>query len=214
MNHRSTATAPQRSLVTRLAARSKLIPMGTALIIAFGAQFLAGCVPVLVAGATVTAINIATDRRTLGRNIDDNTLEISLRKDILLDDRLKGTNISVTANNGIVLLTGEVANDNQRRYAEQLARQRTRTLTVVNELQLAGRTSATSRANDTIITSKVKAKLLRSRAVQANAVKVVTEAGKVYLLGLVTRAEADAAVDAAQSVGGVTHIIKVFEYIK
>ena len=193
------------TLVKALAASAVILTSG---------QLLTACIPVLVATATVTAINVATDRRTLGRNLDDNTLEITLRKDILLDDELNSTNISVTALNGIVLLTGEVSTDDQRRHAARLASNRTRTLTVVNELQLAGTTSITSRANDTVITSKVKAKLLRSRGVQANAIKVVTEAGKVYLLGLVTRAEADAAVEATQSVGGVTHIVKVFEYIK
>ena len=192
--------------------RVRVLAMCLALL--FSVELLVACVPVLVATATVTAVNVVTDRRTLGRNIDDNTLEVALRKDILLDDLLNGTHISVTAINGIVLLTGEVANDTQRQHAENLAKTYTSTLTVVNEIQLAGKTSLTSRANDTLITSKVKAKLLRSRAVQANAVKVVTEAGRVYLLGLVTRAEADAAVAAAQSVGGVTHIVKVFEYIK
>lgn len=177
-------------------------------------QALTGCIPVLVATATVTAINVATDRRTLGRNLDDNTLEISLRKDMLLDNKLKDTNISITSINGIVLLTGEVSNEDQRRHATRIASQRILTLTVVNELQLAGKTSITSRVNDTFLTGKVKAKLLRSKAVPANAVKVVTESGRVYLLGLVTRAEGDAAVAAAQSVSGVTHIVKVFEYIK
>ncbi len=184
------------------------------LLILSGTNSLTACVPVLVVGATVTAINVATDRRTLGRNLDDNSLELDLRKDFLLDDKLKGTNVSVTAINGIVLLTGEVSTDAQRAHAESLAKQRTRTLTVVNELQLAGKTSVTSRANDSLITGKVKAKLLQSDDVEANVVKVVTEAGKVYLLGLVTRDEADAAVAAAQSVGGVTHIVKVFEYIE
>jgi osmotically-inducible protein OsmY len=95
-----------------------------------------------------------------------------------------------------------------------VAKQDSRTLTVVNELQLAGKTSITSRANDSFITGQVKTALVRSKEVGANVIKVVTEGGKVYLLGLVTRAEADAAVAAAQSVGGVTHIVKVFEYIK
>ena len=184
------------------------------LLILSGANSLTACVPALVVGATVTTVNVATDRRTLGRNLDDNSLELDLRKDFLLDKKLDGTNVSVTAINGIVLLTGEVSTDAQRQYAEALAKQRTRTLTVVNELQLAGKTSATSRANDSLITGKVKAKLLQSDDVQANVVKVVTEAGRVYLLGLVTRSEADAAVAAAQSVGGVTHIVKVFEYIE
>ena len=180
----------------------------------FFVEVLTACVPVLVATATVTAINVVTDRRTLGRNIDDNTLELDLRKDYRLSEELKGTNISVTANNGIVLLTGEVSSDQQRQLAGKMAKSRTRTVAVVNELQLAGATGLGSRANDTLITSKVKAKLIQSKAVQANSVKVVTEGGRVYLLGLVTRSEADSAVAAAQTVAGVTHIVKVFEYIK
>lgn len=192
--------------------RLKAATLGVFLII--GAEVLTGCVPIMVGAATVTAINVATDRRTLGRNLDDNTLELALRKEVLLDPELKGNNISVTSINGIVLFTGEVASDAQRHRVTEIAKQNVKTLSVVNELQLAGTTSITSRANDTLITSKVKANLLRSRAVQANAVKVVTEAGKVYLLGLVTRAEGDAAVQEAQRVGGVTHIVKVFEYIK
>ncbi len=197
-----------------LAPGSRLRTAGLGVLLLFTAELLTACVPLLVGAATVTTINVATDRRTVGRNLDDNTLELNLRKDILLDESLKGTNISVTAINGIVLLTGEVATDSQRRHAEDLANGWVQTLSVVNELQLAGSTSVTSRANDTLITSKVKTNLLRSKDVPANAVKVVTEGGKVYLLGLVTRAEGDAAVAAAQSVGGVTHIVKVFEYIQ
>ncbi len=200
------------SILVGASNRLKAAAMGVLLIL--GAEVLTACVPIMVGAATVTAINVATDRRTLGRNLDDNTLELALRREVLLDPELKGNNISVTAINGIVLLTGEVASDAQRRRVTEVAKSNVKTLSVVNELQLAGTTSITSRANDTLITSKVKANLLRSRAVQANAVKVVTEAGKVYLLGLVTRAEADAAVQEAQRVSGVTHIVKVFEYIK
>jgi len=177
------------------------------LMILSGAELLVACVPVLVVAATVTTVSVATDRRTLGRNIDDNTLEVDLRSEFLLDDKLDATHLSVTAING-------VSNDSQRQYAEKLAEANSRTLTVVNEVQLAGTTSLTSRTNDSLITTKVKAKLVNAPGVKANTVKVVTEAGKVYLLGLVTRSEADAAVAAAQTVGGVTHIVKVFEYIK
>ena len=200
--------------MNRILARGNRIRAASlGLFILFTTQMLAACVPVLIGAATVTTINVATDRRTVGRNLDDNTLELDLRKEFLLDDSLKGTNVSVTAINGIVLLTGEVSTDAQRRHAEEIANSRIQTLSVVNELQLAGRTSITSRTNDTLITSQVKTKLLTSDEVPANAVKVVTEGGKVYLLGLVTRAEADAAVRAAQEVGGVTHIVKVFEYL-
>lgn len=192
--------------------KARLLGMSIAAL--FFVEILTACVPVLVATATVTAVNVVTDRRTLGRNIDDNTLELDLRKDYRLSEQLKGTNISVTANNGIVLLTGEVSSDQQRQLAGKMAKSRTRTVAVVNELQLAGATGLGSRANDTLITSKVKAKLIQSKAVKANSVKVVTEGGRVYLLGLVTRSEGDSAVAAAQTVGGVTHIVKVFEYIK
>lgn len=187
--------------------------LATTALILVSAQTLTACLPILVASATVTAIDIATDRRTLGRNIDDNALEITLRNAISQDSVLEGAHISVTVFNGIVLLTGEASTDAQRRQATTLAEQRIRTLKVVNELQLAGKTSITSRANDSLITSKVKTKLLLSDRVNASTIKVVTEAGKVYLLGLVTRAEGEAAEGAAQSVGGVTHIVKVFQYV-
>jgi osmotically-inducible protein OsmY len=189
-------------------------PLTVGILMLLGAALLTACIPVLVATATVTAIDVATDRRTIGRNLDDNTLELTLRKEILLDDSLGGTHISVTAVNGIVLLTGEVSTDSQRRRVTKMAQRQTSTLTVVNEIQLSGSTSITSRANDTAITGKVKSSLLLAKDVPSSAVKVVTEGGKVYLLGLVTRAEGDAAVAATQSVSGITQIIKVFEFIK
>ena len=184
------------------------------ILLLFTAELMTACVPVMVGAALVTGVNVVTDRRSLARNFNDNTLELALRFEVRNDEELKGNNVSVTAINGIVLLTGEVATDALRRRAYDIAENHEKTLHVVNELQLAGTTSLTSRANDTFITSKVKTNLLNSEAVPFNAVKVVTEGGKVYLLGLVTRDEADAAVEAAQKAGGATHIIKVFEYIK
>ena len=178
-------------------------------------QTLGACVATAVTAIAVTGIDVALDRRTPGTYYDDNALELKLRKDILLDDTLgSSVNISVTALNGIVLLTGEVNNDNQRRRAIILARSYEETRKVVPELNLAGKTNITSRSNDTWITGKVKAKLLQTPNLPANAVKVVTEHGKVYLLGLVTKTEAEAAVKATRTISGVTHIVKVFEYIE
>lgn len=185
------------------------------LIILMATQFVTACVPLVVSTAAVTTIDLSTERRTVGRNIDDNLLELKLRKAYWADDRLGlSVNISVTAVNGVVLLTGEVHTDDQRQYAESLAKQNLRTQTVVNELDLSGKTNFNSRINDTYITAKVKSKLLQADNVPSSSIKVVTERGEVYLLGLVTRAEAEAAVAVAKSVRGVTHIIKVFEYIK
>ena len=179
------------------------------------APFLTACIPLAIGTATVTAIDLFKERRTIGRNIDDNSLELKLRKDYLADDKL-GTpvNISTTIINGIVLLTGEVHTDEQRQYAESVAKQYIETREVVNELELSGRTNLNSRANDAYITGKVKTKLLRADNVPSTNIKVVTERSKVYLLGLVTQAEAQAAVAAARSVRGVTHIVKVFEYVE
>ncbi len=185
------------------------------LLLIFSLQVLTACVPIFLGTATVTAIDLIMERRTVGRNIDDNALELKLRKDYLIDEKL-GTpvNISTTIINGIVLLTGEVNTDEQRQYAAEIAKQYQETREVINELELSGRTNLNSRANDTYLTGKVKSKLLRADNVPSTNIKVVTERGKVYLLGLVTTAEAEAAVTAAQTVRGVTHIVKVFEYIE
>lgn len=174
---------------------------------------LTACVPVVIGAATVTGVELIKERQTIGRSIDDNTLELKLRKAFRTNDNLgRKVNISVTSVNGIVLLTGEVFRNDQRLLAEALAEKYSETRKIVNELELAGKSNLASRVSDTYITAKVKGKLVRADAVPAGSVKVVTERGKVYLLGQVSRAEADAAVDRAKSVRGVTHIIKVFEY--
>ena len=184
------------------------------LIIILTVQSITACAPLLLGTAVITTIDLSTERRTVGRNIDDNVLELKLRRNYWTDESLGSVNISVTAMNGIVLLTGEVHSDEQRQYAESLARSYDQTREVVNELDLSGRSNINSRANDSYITAKVKAKLLRDNDLPLTNIKVVTERGNVYLLGLVTEAEALAAVELTQSVVGVTHIVKVFEYIK
>ena len=184
------------------------------LIIILTVQSITACAPLLLGTAVITTIDLSTERRTVGRNIDDNVLELKLRRNYWTDESLGSVNISVTAMNGIVLLTGEVHSDEQRQYAESLARSYDQTREVVNELDLSGRSNINSRANDSYITAKVKAKLLRDNDLPLTNIKVVTERGNVYLLGLATEAEALAAVELTQSVVGVTHIVKVFEYIK
>ena len=198
-------------LFLRLQQFSKPLILTLALIIS--SQMLVACTPILIGAATVTGVDLYLERRTLQRNIDDNALEIKLRNEYISDDQFNGVNISVTAINGIVLLTGEVHNDKQRKSAEAIARDYIDTREVVNELELSGKTNLASRANDSYITGKVKTVLLKADNVPSTNIKVVTERSKVYLLGLVTRPEAEAAVKAAQSVNGVTHIVKVFEYI-
>ncbi|MEA3291053.1 MAG: BON domain-containing protein [Pseudomonadota bacterium] len=183
--------------------------------LALATPFVAGCVAATVGAVTVVGADVVLDRRTAGTYVDDNTLELQIRKEILTHDQLGGdVNVSVTAMNGIILLTGEVGSDAQRKQATNIARSYEGVRQVVNELQLAGKTGFGSRTNDTWITTKAKTALLREDGVNANDIKVVTEGGKVYLLGLVTEQEAKSAVAAVKNVSGVTHIIKVFEYIE
>ncbi|MGI9311528.1 MAG: BON domain-containing protein, partial [bacterium] len=178
---------------------------------------LAACVPLVLTAATAGVVDVSLDRRTPGTYWDDNALEIKLRGDIAADDALgEQVNVSVTVFNGVVLLTGEVNSDDQRQRVETLVlayKSGGEVAHVVNELILAGKTNITSRVNDAWLTGKAKAALLNSQ-VPHNTVKVVTEHGKMYLLGIVTRAEAEAAVTAVRGIGGATHIVKVFEYVE
>lgn len=157
---------------------------------------------------------ILGERHSPGRFLDDSLLEFRLRSQVRQDESLgDAVNISVTSFNGIVLLTGEVRSDEQRRRAGEIVAGNKSTRKLVNELQLAGKTNVIGRANDTLLTGKVKAQLIKDENTSPT-IKVVTEHGKVYLLGLVTQAEAEAAVESARAISGVTHIVKVFEYIE
>lgn len=188
--------------------------LASAMLLLAALQGLAACVPLVLTAATVTAVEVSLDRRTPGKYLDDNLLEVRLRKALGQEQSLGGeVNISVTSFNGIVLLTGEVNTDEQRQRAGEIVQQDSETRKLVNELELAGKTNVVGRINDSWLTGKVKAMLFNTENL-ASKIKVVTEHGKVYLLGLVTRPEADAAVEAVRSVRGVTHIVKVFEYIE
>jgi len=202
-------------MATRLLVKSPaLTTLASSLVLLAALQGLAGCVPLVLTAATVTAVEVSLDRRTPGKYLDDNLLEVRLRGDLGEDPSLGGeVNISVTSFNAIVLLTGEVNSDEQRRRAGEIVQRDSETRKLVNELELAGKTNVVGRINDSWLTSKVKARLFNTENL-ASKIKVVTEHGKVYLLGLVTQPEADAAVEAVRSVRGVTHIIKVFEYIE
>ncbi|MDH3381008.1 MAG: division/outer membrane stress-associated lipid-binding lipoprotein [Gammaproteobacteria bacterium] len=174
---------------------------------------LHGCAAAAV--GTVAAVDIASDRRTLGKYVDDNTVELKIRQAIRGDTTLKGkVNISVTSMNGVVLLSGEAPNTALRDRALAYARGFAEVRQVVNEIRLAGKTSWPSRMNDSWITTKVKTRLYKETRIDANRVKVVTEQGNVYLMGLVTRTEGDSAAGVARTVKGVTRVVKVFEYIQ
>lgn len=187
--------------------RTLLLGLGAAATL----PLLQGCFP-LVAGGVGAGAAMVADRRTSGAYVEDEGIE--WRTSSALKDRLgDAVHINVTSFNRNVLLTGEAPSEAHRAEAERVAGGIANVKGIVNEIQVAGTSSLTSRGNDSLITSKVKARFVDSAQFSANHIKVVTEAGTVFLLGIVTRREADAATEVARRTDGVRKVVKVFEYI-
>ena len=174
---------------------------------------LQGCVEMAVVGAGA-AVLAADDRRSIGAQTEDK--DIDLRGESRVNDRFGNkVHINITSYNRNVLLTGEAPDAATKAQIETIVREIPNVRGVVNEIQIAGVSSYTARGNDSYLTSKVKARFLDNNgAFSANHVKVVTEGGVVYLRGLVTRKEAEAAVEIARTTGGVQKVVRVFEHIE
>ena len=181
-------------------------------LVAVALSQLHGCAAVVVGGAA-TGAAVATDRRTAGVFVGDQ--EIELRAMNRLGEAFPENNvrISVTSYNRQVLLTGQVPDEAARARATGVVRGVPEVRTVFNELALSGVTSLTSQTNDTTITANIKTRLLRDERVSANNIKVVTEAGVAYLMGLITASEASAATEIARTTSGVTKVVTLFETI-
>jgi osmotically-inducible protein OsmY len=173
--------------------------------------FFQGCAPVVVGGAAATGIMVAEDRRTIGTITEDEAIELKAISRI--GQKVKDAHINVTSYNRMVLLTGEVPDEAAKATAEKIARAIENVRGVYNELQVAGVSSLASRANDSYLTSKVKARFLDAQRFSPLHVKVVTENGVVYLLGLVKRKEAEDATEIARTTSGVRKVVRVFEYL-
>jgi osmotically-inducible protein OsmY len=185
--------------------------VAASLLLAIAATLL-GCVEAVIVGGVAAGVVMAADRRQVEVMFADQGIEWTAGSRI--DEALKGEgHVNVTSYNYTVLLTGEVPTVQARADAEKAAGEVPKVKTVVNELQVAGTSSAASRSNDAYITSKIKSNFLGNGKFKPTDVKVVTEASVVYLLGLVTREEADAATEVARSTGGVQKVVRAFEYI-
>lgn len=187
-----------------------------ALLILVAPLLLSGCAPLVVGGAAATGVSVVHDRRTAGALIEDQAIELrvksALKKEPGMSDQ---THINVTSYNGVVLLSGEAPTEALRRRAAEIARRTDKVRRVHNELTLAAPSAMMVRSSDALITTKVKAELfkIKIKGFDPSRVKVVTENGTVFLMGLVTRAEAEAAVAVARQVSGVQRIVKLFEYL-
>ena len=173
---------------------------------------LSACAPLMLGGAMVGSVLMATDRRSSGAQVEDQAIELKAINRVreVVGDR---GHVNTTSYNRMVLLTGEVPNEADKLAVEQAVARIENVRSTVNDLVIAGNSSLTSRSNDTILTSKVKAAFVDARDMLSNAFKVVTERGTVYLMGRVTEREATRAAELARSVSGVQKVVRVFEIV-
>lgn len=194
----ATADGRRRTLVLGLAAASAL-------------PLLQGCFPVVATGVGAGAAMVS-DRRTSGTYVEDESIEWKVSGRIR--QRFGNTvNVNVTSYNRNVLLTGQAPNATVLGELEGIVAGVEHVRGVINEVVVGPNSTLTARANDALITSNVKARFVDAKRFSAHHVKVVTEANVVFLLGIVTRTEADAAADVARTSQGVRKVVRVFEFI-
>ena len=172
---------------------------------------LGGCIAV-AGGAMAGGTMMAMDRRSSGTQLDDQAIE--LRAAVAIDETVgERGHVNATSYSRVVLLTGEVPTEADRSKVEAAVTKVDNVRVVLNELAVMPNTSLGQRANDTIITGKVKAAIFDAKELQVVSVKVVTERGVVYLMGRVTEVESMVAAQVARGVGGVQKVVTVFEII-
>jgi osmotically-inducible protein OsmY len=176
------------------------------------ATSLQGCFPLAVTGVGAAAM-MATDRRTTGTYIEDEGIEWKVFAR-LRQPEFAGVHANPTSFNRKVLLTGEAPSEELKKKVEDAVRGIENVRDVANELQVAGASSLASRGNDALVTSNVKARMVNNAKFSVNHVKVLTEQGVVFLMGIVSPVESDAAVEIARTTSGVNRVVKVFEYPK
>lgn len=171
-----------------------------------------GCVGFL-AGAATGAV-VAHDERSPATILEDETIEVTAKEKLYQDKNLdKKIHINVTSFNHVVLLTGEVLSHALRDYAVDIVSKVPKVKRVYNEIAVADLSTFASRSNDTWITTKVKTNMLGAKGFDSTRVKVVTERGSVYLMGIVTQEQGNRAAEIARHVEGVKRVVKMFQYI-
>ncbi|MGB7934432.1 MAG: BON domain-containing protein [Gammaproteobacteria bacterium] len=190
-------------------------------------NLLYGCAPVVIGGAAAGTAVVANSRRSPGSVVDDETIELKARLAIIENKELNSqVHVEITSYNGIILLTGQAPNEQLRTEVENIVKKipevqnlanKTGTAPPIhNEITIAAPSSFMTRTSDSLVTAKVKTELLGITDIEGfngTRVKVITENGTVYLMGLLTHKEADAVTEKARQVGGVQRVVKLFEYI-
>ena len=173
---------------------------------------LQSCIPLLIGAGLGAGVVVADDRRTSATVLEDQTIEVKARNRIS-EKYGDQTNASVTSYNRFVLLTGQAPTEDMKKDVAVIVLEVPGVRNIQNEVVVGGASSMTSRASDTLLTSRVKGRLAQNKDVGASHVKVVSESSAVFLMGLVTRAEADAAALTASTTSGAQRVVKVFEYL-
>ena len=176
-------------------------------------SYLQGCA-ITAAGGSAAAGYSTLDRRTTGTIIEDQAIEIKGYRAIQADKELaKQTHINITSYNTAVLITGETPLDEMRKKIISMVSSVEKVTHVYDEITIAAPSSRVSRSSDAYITTKVKTKLFANKLLSGLVIKVNTEKGMVYLMGLVTQEEAEIATNIARETGGVQKVVKLFQYL-
>lgn len=176
------------------------------------ASILQGCVAAAVVGVAGGAV-VASDKRTVGAQIDDQRIELNSYTELSKHSGLEqNTNLQVVSMNGSVLVVGQAVNTYLRDEAIKIIKSIEGVEQIHNQVRIGNKVSLGTKSNDLWLTSKVKTALFQSDNVDATNIKVVTENAEVFLMGLVTRTDANEAVNIARNIGGVNRVIKAFEY--
>jgi len=176
-----------------------------------GVAGLSGCFPLMLGGA-VTTVMVASDRRTSGTVLEDNGIQLKASNRIS-DSLGERGHVNVTAYSRQVLLTGEVPSEQDKQLVEKIAANVDNVRSVLNELAVIGNSTLGQRSSDALVTSRVKANLVDAKDLYANAFKVTTERGTVYLMGRVTKREADRATEVVTATSGVQKLVRILEFI-
>ena len=178
-------------------------------------SLLQGCATAVVGGAA-TGAAVIHDRRSAGTVLDDKTIDIKIMNEMLNQPELREhSSMSATSYNHQVLLTGQAENEGYRAQFEQIASRTPMVKRTINEVQIGPNATLTQQSKDSWITSKAKVELFKIKlpGFDPTRVKVITEKGVVYLMGMVTSEEATAIVERIRFLDGVTQVVRVFEYL-
>ena len=190
--------------------------LGTLLIATLASTSLYGCAPVVIGGAAATGAALHS-RRTVGVFVDDEGIELKSRLAILENKELNSQiHINIISYNGVALMVGQTPTETLRQQAQEIVAATEKVRLVHNEMSLAAPNSYMTRSSDSLITAKVKTAMFNVKGADdfdPSRIKVVTEDGVVYLMGLLYRWESDAAAEQTRKVSGVEKVVKLFEYM-